>query len=85
MGAGNAVLAHDNQFNRWVAAEGALYFQTEEDAERQMAALLDDDALIAGLRAKSTARFEVAFNWPLILGQYESMLLQEARLDGEPI
>lgn len=85
LGAGNAVLAHDNQFNRWVAAEGAVYFQTEEDCERQMATLLEDDALIARLRAKSAARFEAAFNWPFILGQYESMLLQEARLDGEPI
>lgn len=85
LGAGNAVLAHDNQFNRWVAAEGAVYFQTQEDAERHMVALLEDDVLIAGLRAQSAARFEAAFTWPFILGQYESMLLQEASLDGEPI
>ena len=27
MGAGNPVLAHDNRFNRWVARDGAWYFQ----------------------------------------------------------
>ncbi len=26
LGAGNAVLAHDNKFNRWVAKDGAIYF-----------------------------------------------------------
>lgn len=26
LGAGNAVIAHDNRFNRWVAGEGAVYF-----------------------------------------------------------
>ena len=85
LGAGNAILARDNKFNRWVAGDGAVYFKTEDDAERQMAALFDDDALIAGLRAQSAARFEAAFTWPLILGEYESMLLREARLDREPI
>ena len=26
LGAGNAVIAHDNRFNRWVAAAAARYF-----------------------------------------------------------
>jgi len=26
LGAGNAVVAHDNRFNRWVAGDGAVYF-----------------------------------------------------------
>lgn len=84
LGARNAILAHDNKFNRWVAADGAVYFQTEDDAERHMVALFGDHALVAELRARSVARFEAELTWPLILGQYESMLLQEARLDGEP-
>lgn len=82
LGAGNAVLAHDNQFNRWVADDGALYFSTEQEADRHMTALFEDDVLIAKLRRHSEARFRAAFTWPLILGQYESMLLKEARLDG---
>jgi len=85
LGAGNAVLAHDNQFNRWVAEDGAVYFQTEGDADRYMTTLFEDDALISELRAHSEARFKAAFTWPQILGQYELILSQEARLDGEPV
>ena len=28
MAAGNAVVAHDNEYNRWVARDGARYFST---------------------------------------------------------
>ncbi len=31
LGAGNAVLAYDNVFNRWVAGEAAVYFCDEDD------------------------------------------------------
>ena len=75
MGAGNAVLAHDNRFNRWVAAEGARYFADVE----QFAALLDellerDPQQMDRLARASLARYERGLTWPQILGQYEQLL-----------
>lgn len=74
LGAGNAVIAHDNRFNRWVAGEGAAYF----DGADGFAAVLDrldaDPEALARMRAASLQRFTEAFTWPAILGDYEALL-----------
>lgn len=77
LGAGNAVIAHDNRFNRWVAGEGARYFGSAE----QFAAVLDDLLApgvpgLAAMRDASVARFERGLTWPQILGEYEQLLLR---------
>lgn len=77
LGAGNAVLAQDNRFNRWVAGEGARYFGAAADFDQRLTELLADPAALAGLRAASRARFDAAFQWAQILAQYEAMLLDE--------
>lgn len=75
LGAGNAVLAHDNRFNRWVAGEGALYYGDEEDAfERQLRSLVGDPARRASLARSARARFAEAFDWPRVLHAYEALL-----------
>lgn len=84
LGAGNAILAHRNKFNRWVAEESAVYFNTEDDIDRHISTLFSDDLLIKQLRAHATERFEAALTWPKILSEYESMLIAEARLAGKP-
>jgi glycosyltransferase involved in cell wall biosynthesis len=33
LAAGNAIIAHDNRFTRWVAGEGARYFQSSDDID----------------------------------------------------
>lgn len=81
LGAGNAILAHDNHFNRWVAEEGAIYFRNEEQLDGLFDQLIQDDGLIDALRKGATARFESAFTWPVILNEYETMLLTEAQID----
>ena len=43
LGAGNAVIAHDNQFNRWVAADAAIYFSSEDELSSQIHALSNGD------------------------------------------
>ena len=79
LGAGNAVMAHDNKFNRWVAGNGAMYFSGADG----FAACLDElqakpDAL-ATLRQASAVRYHDAFTWQHILKQYEALLLRFAR------
>ena len=74
MGAGNAVLARDNKFNRWVAGPTARYFSQSEDFARQLADLCDAPEIMSELQNGSVARFEEAYTWPNVLAEYEQLL-----------
>ncbi len=78
MGAGCAVIAHDNQFNRWVAGNAAVYFNDENDCAELFEKYLRDDHnfLIATMKKESTRRFNENFTWENILSQYEKLLIQ---------
>lgn len=76
LGAGNAVIAHDNRFNRWVAGEGARYFSDADAFDRVLGELQSEAGLLRAMRAASVARFESGLTWPQILGAYEGLLLQ---------
>lgn len=74
LGAGNAVLAHDNRFNRWVAGDSAMYFNTSDDFSRCMDILMNDTEKLEHFRGNALARFEAEFTWPHVLSQYEQLL-----------
>ena len=74
LGAGNAILAHDNPFNRWVAGSAAVYFSNEADCAEQIAALQADAALTSRLQAASRLRHEEQFTCERVLGDYERLL-----------
>lgn len=74
LGAGNAVLAHDNRFNRWVAGDGARYFSSAEGFDAMLSGLSADD--LAAMRASSVRRFENGLTWPQILDAYEQLLVR---------
>ena len=74
MAAGNPVVAHDNQYNRWVASDGALYFDTVEAADRQISLLLSDEALQQKLKRAALCRFSQEFTWRRVAEQYEELL-----------
>lgn len=74
MGAGNAVIAHDNPYNRWVAGAGAEYFTTADDAAERIGRVLSDPTVLAGLSAASRARHAEQFTWAHVAGQYETLL-----------
>ena len=74
LGAGNAVLAHNNKFNRWVAKQGAVYFNDEADCELLLEQLLEDDAKLAKMRLASQQRFKNHFTWPQVLADYAHLL-----------
>jgi glycosyltransferase involved in cell wall biosynthesis len=75
LGAGNPVLAHDNQFNRWVVGADSCFFDGEEGCARVLDELLSNQELLARMKASSLARHRDAFTWDRILGQYEQLLL----------
>ena len=74
LGAGNPVVAHDNRFNRWVAGEGAVYFDGAESLSARLGELLSSTTALENLRRLGQQRFESAFTWPSILEQYERLL-----------
>jgi glycosyltransferase involved in cell wall biosynthesis len=76
LGAGNAVIAHDNRFNRWVAGPEAGYFSGADGFATTLDAVLKDPARLAAMQQASRSRFEECFTWNHILAQYEQLLLQ---------
>ena len=78
LGAGNAVLAHDNRFNRWVAGEGQFYFSDRASLEHLLERLGNDKPALEAARKAARARHAEAFTWEHVLGKYESVLLDLA-------
>lgn len=74
LGAGNAVLAHDNQFNRWVTGEGALYFSDADSFASCLDELHNQPSKLQTLRAAGQVRYRDAFTWADVLQQYEKLL-----------
>lgn len=74
LGAGNAVLAHDNKFNRWVAGEKNLYFSSIDSCETQLDKILDNPELIGSMCSYSKDKHMNMFTWNLILDEYRKNL-----------
>lgn len=74
LGAGNAVIAHDNRFNKWVAGQGAIYFDSTDTLARQFDDLLPDKQALQRMRETSRLRFQQSLTWPIVLSQYEDLL-----------
>lgn len=76
MGAGNAVIARDNKFNRWVAGPQAHYFNGPAEFDAVLTRLLDQPEELATMSRASRERFNAEFTWGKILGAYEQLLRQ---------
>jgi glycosyltransferase involved in cell wall biosynthesis len=74
MGAGCAVIAHDNEFNRWVVGDGAVYFGGEDECAALFDLMLEDSDQIAELGRASLRRFRERFTWDRVLQEYEELL-----------
>lgn len=74
MGAGCAVIAHDNHFNRWVAGPDAAYFKDEFACAALFDNLLIDDAIVKKMKIASRERFQERFTWPQVLREYEELM-----------
>lgn len=73
MGAGNAILAHSNQFNRWVTGpDAARFFQDKFECQAWIDELLASPATIADMKEASRKRFLENFTWENVLCNYET-------------
>ncbi|WP_457104767.1 DUF1972 domain-containing protein [Methylobacterium sp. P5_C11] len=73
--AGNAVIAHDNPFNRGTAGDGQFYFSDPDGCAAAIEQVLADEAAVAGARAAARRRAE-RFRWDDVLAAYEQALRQ---------
>jgi len=83
LGAGNAVIAHDNQFNRWVAGETQLYFSNVPMLTDQLSDIENSPETVVRLRAAASVTFSDRFSWKDVLGQYETLCEPYAHI-GRP-
>jgi glycosyltransferase involved in cell wall biosynthesis len=79
LAAGNAIIAHDNRFNRWVAGPGARYFKGTEDLEPIVVSLNDDPAQLAEMEKSSRQRHSEQFEKEKVLLAYEQLLMRAER------
>jgi len=82
MGAGNAVVAHNNRFNKWVAGDQQFYFSDADECAQLLDRVFSEDVAEVGELNKplsdaanaSHQRFKENFTWLSILQQYERLL-----------
>ncbi|MDP4005899.1 DUF1972 domain-containing protein [Methylobacterium sp. NEAU K] len=78
--AGNAVIAHDNPFNRGTAGDGQFYFTDSASCASAIERVLADDNAVAAARKAARARAE-SFRWDDVLAAYEA---EARRVGGYP-
>lgn len=78
LGAGAAIVAHDNPFNRWVAGEAASYFGSARECREAIDAIATVPELRSSRRDAARSRHEEAFLWSSVLDAYREMLAVEA-------
>lgn len=76
MGAGNPVIANDNQFNRWVAGDSAKFFSNAEDFSAKLDEVLPNKELLEQMKAGILRRYQEAFTWEMVLAEYEALLIE---------
>jgi len=81
MGAGSAVLAHNNHFNQWVAGPEACYFRDESECVSAFDSLLEDAPKRRKMQQASLERFKSNFSAELECQKYESLLEQAIAKD----
>ncbi len=77
LAAGNAVVAHDNEYNHWTAGAAGLYFSDAETCDKLMSRVIEDDLLVARRSALARERARQVFQWENILLAYEHEALQQ--------
>lgn len=75
LGAGNAIISHNNRFNTWVAGAGGLFFNTVDELESTISKVCADPMLVRSLKEAGRERWEQEFTWEHILTSYETLLM----------
>ena len=69
----NLLLAHDNQFNREVCEDTALYFQNSEDLKNKINKIESNPENYQELKSKTFKRVHKEYSWDKITNQYHQL------------
>lgn len=73
MGAGNAVIAHDNPYNRWVVGDEQFFFSDATECATVFDRIVESPESLSHAQACIRTRFLSAFQWEPILADYERL------------
>lgn len=73
--AGNAVIAHDNAFNRWTAGDAQFFFRDPDGCAAAIDLVMSSSDRVSAARKAASARARDQFSWEAILGEYEQELV----------
>ena len=73
--ASNAVIAHNNAFNRWTAGRHQFFFQDVATCDDIMSRILKDDRAVLLARIAARNRAATTFSWHTVLKTYEDKFL----------
>lgn len=76
LAAGNAVIAHQNKYNKWVAGSSAQYFDSEDSAAQILDRIEEDPSVLPPMQMGSRKRYLEDFTQTKVLGTYEDLLLR---------
>ena len=74
LGAGCAVIAHDNKFNRWTAGAGQFFFQDVASCRAVFDQVGSDPGLLETARAAARQQHRSKFQLDDVLGRYERLI-----------
>jgi glycosyltransferase involved in cell wall biosynthesis len=75
LGAGSAVIAHDNRFNKWVAGGSQLYFKDAKQLETILTEIENHRIDLGIARTEARLRHSTSFTIDGINAQYEELFL----------
>jgi glycosyltransferase involved in cell wall biosynthesis len=76
--AGNAVIAHDNPFNRWTAGQAALFFADVDSCAAAIESFVTRDDLLERARSQAREHAAALFDWTHVLEVYEREIMRVA-------
>ena len=77
LAAGNPVIAHDNDFNRWVTGpEAAVFFKDTTGFAQLLSELLANPERAQAMKKAARLRHAEQFTWEQILHDYEELLTE---------
>lgn len=82
LGCGNAVIAHDNPFNREVAGTAACYFNSALDIPDLVRRIEADATLRASMRVSAREIVSTRYTWELVTESYIRLLAEDVRSKG---
>ena len=74
LGARNAVIAHDNKYNRWTAGADQMFFTDETDCEKHMRTLCESSNANSIAKDKAMLRHQKDFVWDDVLRSYMQLI-----------